>query len=107
MDLVSSKIDEITTFDKSTVHRKEIKDQLHNSVNHLTDKICYNIRYLLTQLPSNLECSRRIILSGGGTLIEGLKDTVEQQLDSKVIQPSDPIFSNVYGFYTMGVKLYG
>ena len=43
VDLVSGKIDEISTFDKSTVNRKKIEDQLQNAINHLTDKICYNI----------------------------------------------------------------
>ena len=107
VDLVSGKIDEITTFDKTTVHKKEIENQLRDSVKHLSDKICYNIRYLLSQLPPNLKCSKKIVLSGGGSLISGMCKAIEQGLNCKVTQPSDPIFSNVYGFYKMGKKLYG
>jgi len=47
------------------------------------------------------------MLSGGGSLIEGIRDNIEQRLYYDVIQPSDPIFSNVFGFFKMGKKLYG
>jgi activator of 2-hydroxyglutaryl-CoA dehydratase len=55
----------------------------------------------------NLECTKTIVLSGGGSLIKGIREAIEQQLSSKLLVPSDPMFSNVLGFYKMGRKLYG
>jgi actin-like ATPase involved in cell morphogenesis len=103
---ISGKIDLITAFGKSSVHRKDIDAQLQSVVDHLAEKIAYDARYLLTQLPSNLECTKTIVLSGGGSLIAAVRENVEQRLNSKVLAPSDPIFSNVLGFYKMGKKLY-
>ena len=59
---VSGKVDSITTFGKPAVHRYDIDAQLQSAVNHLVEKIAYNTRYLLTQLPPNLECATRIVL---------------------------------------------
>ncbi len=105
--LMSGKIDSITAFDKFPIYRKNIESQLQSAVSHLAEKIGYNARYLLTQLPPNLECVNKIVLSGGGSLIAGIREAVEQQLNCKALVPSDPILSNVYGFYKMGKKLYG
>jgi actin-like ATPase involved in cell morphogenesis len=104
--LVSGKIESITAFGKAPVFRKDIDGQLQGVVYHLVEKIAYNTRYLLTQLPSNLECATRIVLSGGGSLIGGIRESIEQQLNCKLFVPSDPIFSNVIGFYKMGKRLY-
>lgn len=105
--LVSGKTDTITAFGKSPVQRKDLNSQLQNAVDHLVEKIGYNTRYLLTQLPSNLECTKTIALSGGGSLIKGMRESMERQLACSVVTPSEPIFSNVLGFYKMGRKLYG
>jgi len=106
ISLVSGKTDTITAFGKS-VHRKDLDTQLQSTVDHLAEKIGYNTRYLLTQLPSNLECTNTIVLSGGGSLIKGMREMMERQLACSVVTPSVPIFSNVLGFYKMGRKLYG
>jgi actin-like ATPase involved in cell morphogenesis len=106
ISLVSGKTDTITAFGKS-VHRKDLDTQLQSTVDHLAEKIGYNTRYLLTQLPSNLECTKTIALSGGGSLIKGMRESMERQLACSVVTPSEAIFSNVMGFYKMGRKLYG
>jgi actin-like ATPase involved in cell morphogenesis len=103
---ISGKIDLITAFGKISVHRKNVDTQLQSVVDHLIEKIAYDTRYLLTQLPSNLECAKTIALSGGGSLIGGMRETVQQQLNSKILTPADPIFSNVLGYYKMGKKLH-
>jgi actin-like ATPase involved in cell morphogenesis len=105
--LVSGKTDSITAFGKTSVHRKDLNSQMQSTVEHLAEKISYNTRYLLTQLPPNLECTKTIILSGGGSLIAGMHEAVEQQMSCRLLMPPDPIFSNVYGFHKMGRKLYG
>ena len=105
--LVSGKKDTITAFGKSPVQRKDLDSQLQSAVDHLAEKIGYNTRYLLTQLPPNLECTKTIVLSGGGSLIKGMREMMERQLACSVATPSEPIFSNVLGFYKMGRKLYG
>jgi len=105
--LVSGKTDCITAFGKSPVNRKDLDIQLQSTADHLVEKISYNTRYLLAQLPSNLECMKAIVLSGGGSLMGGLHEMVEQQLACTVLTPADPIFSNVQGFYKMGRKLHG
>jgi actin-like ATPase involved in cell morphogenesis len=107
VDLISGKTESITTFGKSTVDKEGIIDVLADAVTHLADKICYDARYLLTQLPPNLECIKTIILSGGGSLAKGMREAVEQQLNCKLLVPTDPIFSNVLGFHKMGRKMYG
>jgi actin-like ATPase involved in cell morphogenesis len=104
--LLSGKADTITVFGKS-VHRKDLDNQLQSTADHLVEKISYNTRCLLAQLPSNLECTKVIVLSGGGSLIRGLREMMEQQLACNVVTHPDPIFSNVSGFYKMGRKLYG
>lgn len=106
VSLISGKADSVTAFDKSTVFREGIDSQLQSAANHL-EKIAYNARYLLTRLPPDLECSNTIVLSGGGSLIKCVREAVEQQLNSRLPVPSDPIFSNVYGFYRMGKRLFG
>ena len=105
--LLSGKTDSITAFGKPIVLKSDIENQLQSAVEHLIDKISYNARYLLTQLPTNLECTKAIVLSGGGSLIAGICEALEQQLSCKVTMPFDPIFSNVFGFHKMGKKLYG
>ena len=107
LGLITGKTDEITAFDKPTVHRREIEDQMETVVEHLAEKICYDTRLLLTQLPPNLECTRSIVLSGGGSLIRGMKENIADRLGVEVTVPSNPIFSNVHGFYKMGRKLHG
>ena len=104
--LVSGKTDTIAAFGKSPVHRNDLDTQLQSAVDHLVEKIGYNTRYLLSQLPSNLECTKTIVLSGGGSL-KGMHESMERQLACSVVTPSEPIFSNVLGFYKMGRKLYG
>jgi actin-like ATPase involved in cell morphogenesis len=105
--LVSGKAESITAFGRAPILRKEIDNPLQSAADHLVEKIAYNTRYLLTQLPSNLECAKTVLLSGGGSLIEGIHKSLGQQLNCKLLTPSDPIFSNVLGFYKMGRKLYG
>jgi actin-like ATPase involved in cell morphogenesis len=104
---VSGKAESITAFGRAPILRKEIDNPLQSAADHLVEKIAYNTRYLLTQLPSNLECAKTVLLSGGGSLIEGIHKSLGQQLNCKLLTPSDPIFSNVLGFYKMGRKLYG
>jgi actin-like ATPase involved in cell morphogenesis len=104
---VSGEAEFITAFGKTPVFKKDVDAQLHSVVDHLAEKIAYDARYLLTQLPPNLECTKTIILSGGGSLIAGIREVVQQQLNFKVLTPADPIFSNALGFYKMGRKLYG
>jgi len=103
---LSGKTCSMTAFGKPTVHKEDVGGFLKDSVTHLTDKICYDTRYLLTQLPPNLECANTIVLSGGGSLIKGIREAIQQELNCSLLMPSDPIFSNVYGFYKMGEKLY-
>jgi actin-like ATPase involved in cell morphogenesis len=105
--LISGKTDSITAFGKSPVNVKDLGSQLRNAVDHLVEKISYNARYQLTQLPSNLDCTKTIVLSGGGSMMAGVVESVEQQLNCKPLVPSAPIFSNVLGFHKMGRKLYG
>jgi actin-like ATPase involved in cell morphogenesis len=105
LELVAGKADEITGFGKS-IQRKDIEDQLERNVEHLADKISYDARYMLTQLPSNLECANRIVLSGGGSLIGGIREAIRQRLGLEISSPSHPIFSNVIGFHKMAKKLY-
>jgi len=105
LDLITGKTEEITAFDRPTVHRKEIEDRIETGVEKLAEKICYDTRLLLTQLPPNLECTGKIVLSGGGSLIRGVKENIVERLGVEVTAPSNPIFSNVQGFYKMGRKL--
>jgi len=107
VDLMVGKTDRITSFGKATVHRRDVEEVIEGNVEHLADKICYDARHMLTQLPSNLECTNRIILSGGGSLIKGLRNVIEQKLDIKALMPRHPLFSNVCGFYKIGKELYG
>lgn len=104
--LVSGRISELSTFEKRTVHRSDIEDIILSAVSQLTDKLVYDIRALLAQLPPNLECYRQVVLAGGGSLISGLREAVEKELSCQVIVPSDPMFSNVLGFFEMGKRLY-
>ena len=90
-----------------TVSRKELQVPLETVTNQLVEKVCYDTRFLLSQLPSNLECIRHIVLSGGGALVRGVREGVQKTLSCKILVPPDPIFSNVNGFYKMGVKLFG
>jgi actin-like ATPase involved in cell morphogenesis len=106
IDLIVGKTEEITTFGK-IVHREDVDSLMKKNVDYLADKICYDARYMLNQLPPNLDCANRIVLSGGGGLIKGMREAVKQRLGVEVILPSDPIFSNVQGFYKIGRKLYG
>lgn len=106
VDLMIGRVDEVTTFGKN-VRRGDIESLVKKNVDYLTDKICYDVRYMLTQLPTNLECANRIVLSGGGSSIKGMKEAITQKLAVAVLVPNDPIFSNVFGFYKMGKKLYG
>jgi len=61
----------------------------------------------ISQLPANMACTRNLVLSGGGSLIAGLRDALKEQLKTNLLAPEDPIFSNALGFYKMGQMLYG
>ncbi|MEM3502094.1 MAG: rod shape-determining protein, partial [Candidatus Bathyarchaeia archaeon] len=106
VSLIVGNIRSISAFGKS-VSINDIKDRLESGIDQLAEKICYDARYLLTQLQANLECSSKIVLSGGGSMIKGMKQAVEEKLGMKVLVPSNPIFSNVQGFYKIRLKLYG
>ncbi len=107
LDLITGKTSEITAFEKPTVRRVEVEDRIETAVEHLAEKICYETRLILTQLPPNLKCTANIVLSGGGSLITGVKEKIAEMLGVEVKTPSNPIFSNVHGFYKMGMKLHG
>jgi actin-like ATPase involved in cell morphogenesis len=107
LSLLVGSIKSISAFGKSKVSRRDIEECLRIGVEQLSEKICYEARYLLSQLPANLECGNRIVLSGGGSLVKGMREAMEEKLGAKVSVPSNPIFSNVHGFYKIGMRLYG
>jgi len=107
LSLLVGRIGKISSFDKATVYRADVEEVIGRSIDYLTDKICYDARAMLTQLPENLDCAGKVILSGGGSLIRGVRKAVEDKLNVRVKVPDDPMFSNVRGFYKAGVKLYG
>jgi len=107
---ISERIDAITAFEKNFVHRKGADTQIQSVVDqtvvdYLAEKIANDARHLLTQLSPNLDCATPIVLSGGGSLIAGIREAIDRELNCKLLVPSDPIFSNVLGFYKMGRKL--
>ncbi|MBS7626310.1 cell division FtsA domain-containing protein [Candidatus Bathyarchaeota archaeon] len=107
MSLATGHVKGISAFGGAKVAKRDVEERMKVGVAQLAEKICYDARYLLAQLPANLECSRRIVLSGGGSMIKGMKKAVEENLGVKVLVPSSPIFSNVRGFYKIGLRLYG
>lgn len=104
--LLSGKKDSITAFGKPSVVRENIENELQSTTVSLVEKLTYDARYILAQLPPNLECANTIILSGGGSLIKGIPEALKQQLGCNLSVPSDPIFSNASGFLKIGRKLY-
>ena len=107
IELVASRVSEVHAFGKKTVRRDQIEPVLNDALKHLAEKLAYDSKALLSQLPPGLKCSSNIIVSGGGSLMVGLPQMIEKELGCKVIQPSDPIYSNVLGFYKMGLRLHG
>lgn len=105
VELLTGKGDELTSFRKR-VSVGEVRDIVERAVAHLAEKVCYEARYMISQLPSNLECANTVILSGGGALIGGVKEAVEQALGLVVKIPRDPVFSDVHGFYRIDRKLF-
>ena len=108
VDLISGKVRAIDGFSKASVRvrRHDIDDILQSTVKHLVDKISYDARALLARLPPGLACSTEIIVSGGGSMIHGVPELLERELKCHITQPTDPIFSNVLGFYKMGLRLH-
>ena len=93
---------------KTEVARKDIEKPLENSVSLLADTIAHQTRSLLNQLPhSNLACLEHVILSGGGSLLRGFRQQLQQALKMKVTVHPDPLFSNCLGFMKAGLKLWG
>ena len=105
--LMNGNSDYVTAFGKVTVHRADVTRLIAESIRHLAEKVSYDVRYLISQLPANMECTRNLVLSGGGSLIPGLRDALKEQLKTSLLAPEDPIFSNALGFYKMGQMLYG
>ena len=106
IELVSGRVSEISAFGKKTVRRDQIETVLRESIQHLAEKIGYDTKALLSQLPPGLKCSSTVILSGGGSMMVGLAKMLEKELGVKLIQPADPIYSNVLGYFKMGLKLH-
>jgi actin-like ATPase involved in cell morphogenesis len=104
--LVAGNVKSVSAFGRQEVTPRDIEEPLQESVSELARKICYDAKYLLTQVPGNMECTRRIILSGGGSLIKGVRESIQQGLGMKVVVPKDPIFSNAQGFYKRGERLW-
>jgi rod shape-determining protein MreB len=109
IDLISAKVKVIDGFTDQTVHVRghDISDAFQVACKGLVQKLAYDVRALLTELPPGLECSGTVILSGGGSMIRGIPRLLEKELGHRVIVPNDPIYSTVLGYYKAGLKLYG
>ena len=106
IQLVVGRVSEVKAFGKKSVRREQIETVLQEALKHLAEKIGYDAKALLSQLPPGVKCSSTVILSGGGSQLMGLPQMIEKELGCKVIQSPDPIYSNVLGFYKIGLKVH-
>ncbi|MDE1813822.1 MAG: hypothetical protein KGH87_01075 [Thaumarchaeota archaeon] len=79
---------EIFTEERTKPHVISLADALIDDLNHM--------RQDMESLP--------IVVSGGGILLPGMKETLESKLGTSVIVPKDPVFSNAIGLYKLAAK---
>ena len=89
--------DSLTGLPRSQLITKaEIRDALQESIMQVIDQV----KATLDQTPAELAADimeRGMLLSGGGALVKGLKNTISEETGVPVIIAKDPLFSVVYG----------
>lgn len=89
------------------IGKGELEETLTRSIAHLAEKISHNVQRIMAELPSTIEAANTVVLSGGGSLVGGMKEALSDVIKAPIIQHGDPIFSNARGYHKIGVEIYG
>ena len=78
-------------------HKSEIK----KNVAKLTDILSNKLIGFMSQLDKN---HHDIVVSGGGIMIPGMKESLEKKIEGKIEIPKIPIMSNAIGLYKLATR---
>ena len=87
----------------STVY-DQYRDELKPRIEMLSDMLVNRLEAFMAELRPMYECSKTVVLSGGGILIPELKKGILEKIHVNVEVPNDPVMSNAYGLYRIATR---
>ena len=88
---------DLTVFD-------QYKDEIKPRIEMLGDMLVNRLETFMSELKPMYECSKTVVLSGGGILIPELKAGILERMKVKVEIPNDPVMSNANGLYKIATR---
>lgn len=101
-DFITRDLGEFAFLDKSLY--ETYGDKIKSRVEMLADVLSNKLETFMSSLKPMFDCSNKVILSGGGSLIPGLKDAIIERIGAKIEVPVDPIMANAVGLYKIAVR---
>ncbi|MCA9828448.1 MAG: rod shape-determining protein [Nitrosopumilus sp.] len=82
----------------------QYKDEIAPRIDMLADMLVNRLETFMAELKPMYECSKTVVLSGGGILIPELKAAILKRMNVKVEVPNDPVMSNANGLYKIAAR---
>ncbi|MDH5658946.1 MAG: rod shape-determining protein, partial [Nitrosopumilus sp.] len=82
----------------------QYKDEIAPRIDMLADMLVNRLETFMSGLKPMYECSKTVVLSGGGILIPELKAAILKRMNVKVEVPNDPVMSNANGLYKIATR---
>jgi len=82
----------------------QYKDEIAPRIDMLADMLVNRLENFMSGLKPMYECSKTVVLSGGGILIPELKAAILKRMNVTVEVPNDPVMSNANGLYKIATR---
>lgn len=83
---------------------QQYRDEIKPRIDMLADMLVNRLETFMSGLKPMYECSKTVVLSGGGILIPELKAGILKRINVKVEVPNDPVMSNASGLYKIATR---
>lgn len=83
---------------------QQYRDEINPRIEMLADMLVNRLETFMSGLKPMYECSKTVVLSGGGILIPELKSEILKRINVKVEVPNDPVMSNARGLYKIATR---
>lgn len=99
-DFITLGLDEFSYLQASTFYKHD--SEIRKNVAKLTDMLSNKLIGFLSQLANKNHYD--IVVSGGGIMIPGMRESLEKKLRKKIEVPKVPIMSNAAGLYMLATN---
>jgi actin-like ATPase involved in cell morphogenesis len=101
-DFITVDLGEFAFLDLTVYDR--YKDEMKPRIEMLADMLVNRLETFMSTLKPMYDCSKTVVLSGGGILIPQLKAAILERISVKVEIPNEPNMSNADGLYKIATR---